>query len=71
MGIKVSLFNTSAVEKTEFTLNDDDYIDVDDDDDFIILNHNFTNKEKITKEHLENYYKYLFTQANDFINKNK
>ena len=28
-------------------------------------------KEKITKEHLENYYKYLFTQANDFINKNK
>ena len=26
-------------------------------------------KEKITKEHLENYYKYLFTQANDFINK--
>ena len=28
-------------------------------------------KEKITKEHLENYYKYLFTQANHFINKNK
>ncbi len=28
-------------------------------------------KEKIKKEHLENYFKYLFTQANDFINKNK
>ena len=28
-------------------------------------------KEKITKEHLENYFKYLFTQATDFINKNK
>ena len=28
-------------------------------------------KEKITKEHLENYFKYLFTQAHDFINKNK
>jgi hypothetical protein len=28
-------------------------------------------KEKITKEHLENYFKYLFIQANDFINKNK
>jgi hypothetical protein len=26
-------------------------------------------KNKVSKEHLENYFKYLFTQANDFINK--
>ena len=26
-------------------------------------------KNKIKKEHLKNYFKYLFTQANDFINK--
>jgi len=26
---------------------------------------------KIKKEHLKNYFKYLFTQANDFIEKNK
>ena len=26
-------------------------------------------KNKVLKEHLENYYNYLFIQANDFINK--
>ena len=26
-------------------------------------------KHKITKEHLKNYFNYLFTQANDYINK--
>jgi hypothetical protein len=26
-------------------------------------------KNKVLKEHLENYFKYLFIQANDFINK--
>lgn len=48
MGIKVSLFDTQsvAVEKTEFTLNDDDYIDVDDDDDFIIIDKNYKDKIK-------------------------
>jgi hypothetical protein len=46
MGIKVSLFdNTSAVKKTEFTLNDDDYIDIDDDD-YIILDNNYKDKIK-------------------------
>jgi hypothetical protein len=46
MGIKLSLFdNTSAVEKTEFTLNDDDYIDIDDDD-YIILDNNYKDKIK-------------------------
>ena len=46
MGIKVSLFDTQSavVEKTEFTLNDDDYIDVDDDDDFIIIDKNYKDK---------------------------
>jgi hypothetical protein len=50
MGIKVSLFDTQSavVEKTEFTLNDDDYIDVDDDDDFIIIDKNY--KDKILNE---------------------
>ena len=48
MGIKVSLFDTQSavVEKTEFTLNDDDYIDVDDDDDFIIIDKNYKDKIK-------------------------
>ena len=51
MGIKVSLFdNTSAVEKTEFTLNDDDYVDIDDDD-YIILDINY--KDKIKPEMIE------------------
>ena len=27
-------------------------------------------KNKIKEEHLKNYFKYLYTQANDFINKN-
>ena len=27
-------------------------------------------KNKITKNHLKNYFNYLFTQANDYINKN-
>jgi hypothetical protein len=27
-------------------------------------------KYKITKDHLKNYFNYLFTQANDYINKN-
>jgi hypothetical protein len=46
MGIKLSLFdNASAVEKTEFTLNDDDYIDIDDDD-YIILDNNYKDKIK-------------------------
>jgi hypothetical protein len=27
-------------------------------------------KYKISKNHLKNYFNYLFTQANDFINKN-
>jgi len=27
-------------------------------------------KYKITKDHLRNYFNYLFTQANDYINKN-
>ena len=27
-------------------------------------------KNKITKDHLKNYFNYLFTQANDYINKN-
>ena len=27
-------------------------------------------KNKIKDEHLKNYFNYLFTQANDFINKN-
>lgn len=50
MGIKVSLFdNASAVEKTEFTLNDDDYVDIDDDD-YIILDNNY--KDKIKPEML-------------------
>ena len=26
-------------------------------------------KNKVSKEHLENYFKYLFIQANNFINK--
>jgi hypothetical protein len=26
-------------------------------------------KNKVSKEHLENYFKYLFIQGNDFINK--
>ena len=47
MGIKLSLFDTSTVEKTEFTLNDDDYIDIDiDDDDYVILGNNFNEKMK-------------------------
>jgi len=48
MGIKVSLFDTQSavVEKTEFTLNDDDYIDVDDDEDFIIIDTNYKDKIK-------------------------
>jgi hypothetical protein len=46
MGIKVSLFdNASAVKKTEFTLNDDDYVDIDDDD-YIILDNNYKDKIK-------------------------
>ena len=46
MGIKVSLFDdTSAVKKTEFTLNDDDYVDIDDDD-YIILDNNYKDKIK-------------------------
>jgi len=27
-------------------------------------------KKKIKEEHLKNYFKYLFIQANDYINKN-
>ena len=27
-------------------------------------------KNKIKEEHLKNYFKYLFIQANDYINKN-
>jgi len=30
-----------------------------------------TIKNKITKEHLQNYFKYLFLQANDFLAKMK
>ena len=46
MGIKLSLFsNASAVKKTEFTLNDDDYVDIDDDD-YIILDINYKDKIK-------------------------
>jgi len=30
---------------------------------------NYIIKNKVLKEHLENYFKYLFIQANDFINK--
>ena len=46
MGIKVSLFdNASDVKKTEFTLNDDDYVDIDDDD-YIILDNNYKDKVK-------------------------
>jgi len=46
MGIKVSLFdNASDVKKTEFTLNDDDYVDIDDDD-YIILDNNYKDKIK-------------------------
>jgi len=46
MGIKLSLFsNASAVKKTEFTLNDDDYVDIDDDD-YIILDNNYKDKIK-------------------------
>jgi hypothetical protein len=47
MGIKVSLFDTQSavVEKTEFTLNDDDYVDIDDDD-YIILDNNYKDKIK-------------------------
>lgn len=51
MGIKLSLFsNASAVKKTEFTLNDDDYVDIDDDD-YIILDINY--KDKIKPEIVE------------------
>ena len=40
----------------------DNYKQLKDDLDYII-------KNKVYEEHLENYFKYLFTQANDFINK--
>ena len=40
----------------------DNYEQLKRDIDYIITN-------KIKKEHLKNYFKYLFTQANDFINK--
>ena len=40
----------------------DNYEQLKRDIDYIIAN-------KIKKEHLKNYFKYLFTQANDFINK--
>ena len=40
----------------------DNYEQLKNDLDYII-------KNKVKKEHLENYFKYLFTQADDFINK--
>jgi hypothetical protein len=77
MGNKFGLYHTSAVEKTEFTLNDDDYVDVDFDiEDYVVLGKNFkeiidVNKEDVNKEIVKEFVNDVINNAvNDIVKKN-
>ena len=69
MGNKFGLSHASAVEKTEFTLNDDDYVDVDFDiEDYVVLGKNF--KENIDVENVIIVKEFVNDVINNAVNVN-